>query len=585
MTAATRPGPAARRGDAPEQWLLSLVPRHALAGVMAWRAAETLGLLTLLIGLALALAAGVGLPAAAAPQLSLLLAIAATGAVLRALALHRGERAGARLASSLVTTLRQHLLARSVQPRWQLQQTADTAALTLRLTRELETLEPYYRRYLPALGVAVLQPLLILLLVLPLDWLAGLVLLGTAPLIPLFMVLIGMGSARLAEEQHSRLARMGAMFLDRLRGLQTLRLFRRTDSAVQDIGQAAEAWRGATMRVLRVAFLSSAVLEFFAAVAIATVAIYIGLALLGFFTLGPAPEMTLAAGLVILVLAPEYFAPLRRLAQHYHDRAAALAAVPALRDMDGQADGMAGPLARRAPDRATTVAVARRPRRWPGPPTVHLDHVTLRWPRATQPAVQTLSLTIGAGEWLAVTGPSGCGKSTLAAALLGWLPVETGDLLIDGRPPAAYPPEELAANLGWLGQQPQLLNATLRANLAPSGESDTAALAALAQRVGLTDVVAALPAGLDTRLGEDGAGLSGGEAQRVALARALHRAPRLLVLDEPTASLDAAHEQALLGRLRALGGTATIVMLTHSEAAAAAADRRVTLPTRAGPAA
>ncbi len=575
MTGAPPPSAAPRRGDTPEQWLLSLVPRPALAGVIAWRAAETLGLLTLLVGLALALAAVVGLAAAAAPAWPVLLGIAVAGALLRALGLYCGERAGARLSSDLIIRLRERLLAQAVTPQWQLQQTADPAALTLRLTRELETLEPYYRRYLPALGVALLQPLLILVLVLPLDWLAGLVLLGTAPLIPLFMVLIGMGSARLAEEQQSRLARMGAMFLDRLRGLQTLRLFRRTDSAVQDISRAAEAWRHATMRVLRVAFLSSAVLEFFAAVAIATVAIYIGLALLGFFTLGPAPEMTLAAGLVILILAPEYFAPLRRLAQHYHDRAAALAAVPALRDMAPAPGGAPGD------DRHARPAAipARRPaQRWSAPPAVRLERVTLRWPGARRPVVQHLSLTLAQGEWVALTGPSGCGKSTLAAALLGWLPVETGQIWIDDQALDAFAPEALAANLGWLGQQPQLLNAALRTNLAPSGEADASAIAALVEHCGLAGVVAALPAGLDTRLGEDGAGLSGGEAQRVALARALHRAPRVLVLDEPTASLDADHERALLERLGALRGAATIIMLTHSETAAAAADRRIELP-------
>ncbi len=564
MSGTARRAAAGGRGETAEGWLLSQVPRRTLLGVLGWRAAETLGLLALLLALALALSALVGLPAATAPALPWLLGIAVGGALLRALALSRGERAAARMAGQLVTTLRQTLLARAVQPRWQLQQTADAATLTLRLTRELETLEPYYRRYLPALGVAILQPLLILALVLPLDWLAGLVLLATAPLIPLFMVLIGMGSARLAEAQQARLARLGALFLDRLRGLQTLRLFRRTTGAVREIAQASEAWRQATMRVLRVAFLSSAVLEFFAAVAIATVAIYIGLALLGFFTLGPAPDMTLAAGLVILVLAPEYFAPLRRLAQHYHDRAAALAAVPALQAL--QTPKPSSPPPRRAS-----------PRRWSAPPGLELDQLTLRWPGAAHPVIERLSLCVAPGEWLALTGPSGCGKSTLAAALLGWLPVEKGSLRVGGRLLSELTMDELAANLGWLGQQPQLLNDTLRANLAPSGEAAPGALAALVERCGLTGVVAALPAGLDTRLGEDGGGLSGGEAQRVALARALHRSPRLLVLDEPTASLDDANERELLAHLREVAGSSTLVMLTHSEVAAAAADRRVAL--------
>ena len=475
------------------------------------------------------------------------------------------EQMSLTLGSETVDRLQRQATRNAMDPVCRRRLEESTASLVNRLQGDMDALLPWYREYWPARIQAVAQPLIILVVVFSLDWLAGLLLLFTAPLIPLFSALIGLGTASLAEERRQELERLGGHFLDRLRALSTLRLMRAGARAGMAVGQAAENYRRRSMEVLRVAFLSSAVLEFFSAVAIATVAIYIGLGLLDFIQFGPAPDLDFRAGLAILLLAPEYFQPLRRLAAGYHERAAALTAAarirPLLQPSTGSHDAR--------PDSTPTIN---------GPSHLTVEQLSLSaGPDAESALIQGLDFQLPAGEWLAITGPSGSGKSTLAAAVLGWQQPLSGRILLDGQSLDEIPLAVRRQRLAWLGQQPHLLPASLAANLDPGGEHGVAEHWRVLHRVGLADLPDLLPRGLQSKLGERGAGISGGEAQRIALARALLGRPGLLILDEPTASLDPDNEALILQALREQAGDCSILMFTHSRAAAEAADRCLVL--------
>lgn len=422
---------------------------------------------------------------------------------------------------------------------------------------QVEALGGYFSRYLPALGQAFLVPLALLVVVFMLDWVAGLLLLLSAPLIPIFMALIGMGSQQVHEAQQEQQHRLAGHFLDRIRALDLLRRSRAIEAARKDVAVAAQGYRRMSMRVLRVAFLSSAVMEFFSAVAIGLVAIYVGFALLGFLQFGPAGEITLFEGLFVLLLAPEYFQPLRRFAQSYHDRAGAIAAATALAPL------LEGPSARTGG--AKTVPLSQPPL------LLRLEDVTLRYPPGDKPALERVGLEVGAGEQVAVTGPSGSGKSTLLAVCAGFLTPDAGYVQRS----------ESARHFAWIGQRSHLFHGTLRDNLllgTESGMTDEKLLEAL-ETAGLPVTDPMLPEGLDTRIGEMNRGLSGGQAQRVALARALLSGSRLWLLDEPTSALDPDTAEDLLQRLlehaRARG--ISLLIATHQDAVWARMPRRIDL--------
>mgnify|MGYP001371613328 CR=1 FL=1 len=428
-----------------------------------------------------------------------------------------------------------------------------TAGLASQLVEQVEALDGYFARFLPQLRLAVAIPVMILAVVLWLDWLAALFLLVSAPLIPLFMALVGMGAERLNQAQFAAVSRLAGHFLDRVRGIATLQLFHRAEAATHEVRQAADHYRRLSMRTLRLAFLSSAVLEFFASVAIAVVAIYVGFGLLGYIDYGPSPQLTLFTGLLVLLLAPEFFQPLRSLAQHYHDRAAAL----------GAADGMVALLSEPASEQRLRRPLLVRE----ADQIVSLVAATLHHPGRGR-VLGPLNLTLRRGEILAIAGPSGAGKSALLQLLAGFVSSEWGE-------------RRIAAGLSfaWMDQRPLLIHGSLADNLrlaAPSA-SDADLQQAL-QQAGLTEVVDALPDGLATPLGERGTGLSGGQAQRLALARVFLSDAPLVLLDEPTASLDEGTEARVIESLRQLAGTGrTLVIATHHPALMALATRRLTL--------
>ncbi len=477
------------------------------------------------------------------PQFALLAAVIVLRALLQWLQEVSGLEAGIRVRQQTRRELLDHI-ARLGPVRLSHYHSAELAG---QLLEHSEALHGYFARYLPQLLLAAAVPLSILITVWQLDWLAAIFLLAAAPLIPLFMSLIGMGAERLNHQQFEMLSRLAGSFFDRVRGLSTLQLFGYTDRSIDEVASAADNYRVRSMRTLRVAFLSSAVLEFFSAVAIAVVAIYIGFALLGFIEFGPAPELTLYSGLFILLLAPEFFQPLRNLSQHYHDRAAALAASDILLD-----------LLRQSPKRQPATANSN------DAGTLALDNVGVTYPGRGQ-VLGPLSVTIKSGSFVAVSGASGAGKSTLLHVIAGFISPDSGH--INGN----FGHGEFA----WLDQRPFLLYGSVADNLriAAPAASDEDLQQAL-QQVGLDDWVQRQPAGLASVIRERGAGLSGGQAQRLALARVFLSSATLVLLDEPSAHLDHQSEALVLRSLKALSVQGrTLIIATHHAAVYAMADR------------
>ncbi len=455
--------------------------------------------------------------------------------------------------------LRARIARRLVQhgPVWlRRQRSGELGELSLAHT---DALEGYFVGYQLARTEMLLVPPLILIAVFSVDWVVGLVLLLTAPLIPFFMMLVGWGAEAAGRDQLSELARMGGHFADRLKGLGLLRVYGRGEAELSGIAAAAEGVRERSLKVLRIAFLSSTVLEFFASVSVAIVALYFGLTYLGMLDLHGLP--TLGAGMFCLLLAPEFFAPLRRLAAHYHDRANALAAVAeAERLLEGFAPPSATPPVTVPPLRALEPAQAHAP-------LLQARDLALRPPGAPHTVVAHFSLTLQPGQRVAVIGASGSGKSTLLEGLAGWLAPEAGSVVL-----------RLGTRIGYATQRPYLFHGSIADNLRLADpQAGAARLHAVADAAQVLRFAAQLPAGLDTQIGERGFGLSGGEARRVALARLLLREPDLLLLDEPTAFLDPDTEAELLRTLGVFARGRAVVLATHSAAVMRWADTVIDL--------
>jgi len=419
-----------------------------------------------------------------------------------------------------------------------------------------DALHGYYARFLPQTFLCLIVPVLILAVVFPLDWVAGALLLLTAPLIPLFMALVGMGAEQINQEHFRTLGRLSGQFLDRIRGLTTLQIFQRTAPAADQLSERTDQFRRITLKTLRIAFLSSAVLEFFSSIAIAVVAMYIGFGLLGFLEFGPASELNLFTGLFILLLAPEFFQPLRQLSQHYHDRAAAVGAASQIQE---RLDQLATAEAEADPDH-----VDAQPRNTHS--AVEITHLEFAHASAP-PSLRLRALSLAWGQTLVVTGASGSGKTTLLNLLAGFLKPTAGTITVLGHEPGAVP-------IGWLGQRPFILQGTWEENLkwAAPEATERDMLAAL-ETVGLKSLLDQRPLGLKSPLSDDGGGLSGGQARRLALARALLGQHPLMLLDEPSAGLDRDSEAAVIKGLKALAESGrTLVIATHHHAVVEMAD-------------
>lgn len=485
--------------------------------------------------------------------------LAAAGLLLRYAANLFRDRMGQTLSARIRSRLRTKLLntAASLGP-FGLAAQGNAAWWAHQYLEQIDALHGYLARYLPARLGALIVPLSIIAVVFWVDWVAGILLLLATPIIPIFMMLIGWGTESIHQTQQEKQAALASHLLERLEALSWLRKQGAIEQTALDVTVAADQYRRTSMRVLRVAFLSSATLEFFSAISIGLLAIYIGFALVGIFTFGPAVDLTLSTGLFILLLAPECFLPLRQMAQAHHDMSAAKAA------SEGLSSWLTEPVdSHEQSNQPEPIALN-------SETVVDTQGLSFRFADDSPDLFQDLSLKILSGQMVAVSGPSGSGKSTLLALVAGFLSPSQGKVA-------------RTQEWSWLSQRPYLFHETLRSNLLMSQQEtvpDAQLLDAL-NAAGLPLPDPALPEGLDTQIGEQNRGVSGGQAQRIALARALLKGSRLWILDEPTAALDESTRDGLIETLVALSKRLQVAVLvaSHDQALLKACDRILYLPT------
>ncbi len=433
-----------------------------------------------------------------------------------------------------------------------------TGRIVSALSDSLQAIDPYFARYLPAVSLVAILPLAILAIVLPHDWLSALVLFVTAPLIPLFMILIGAGAERMNQRQWRKLARMSGHLLDVIQGLTTLKIFNASRREATRVAQMAEDYRRDTMAVLRLAFLSSLALEFFATVSIAMIAVLIGFRLMW-------GEIAFFNGLFVLMLAPEFYLPLRNMGTAYHARMEAI----------GAAERVVEILETPAPVPETGT---RRLVNGHGV-TIRFENVCVTFPDGRR-GPDGVTFDIAAGEHVALVGPSGSGKSTILNLLLGFIAPTSGRILISDTPLAELDLEDWRRRIAHLPQRPHMFEATAAQNISmelDGTDFDLEAVRFAARQAQADPFISALPQGYDTPIGEHGAGLSGGEAQRIALARAFYRDASLVLMDEATAHLDVANERLIGAAVDRLSRGRTMLGIAHRLETLHAADRIIVL--------
>ena len=481
--------------------------------------------------------------------------------ILRAVCEGRGVRVTYVHARSQVSALRAQALQDLAQtsPLDRLRTPSGLAASAL--AEQAEAIVPWLSRYQPAMWRVMVVAPVIAVAVATQSWVAALILLFAAPLIPLFMAIVGWRAKAVSEAQMVELGQMNAFLLDRLRGLSTLRALHAVPSTAQRLRAQAESLRERTMRVLRVAFLSSAVLELFSALGVAMVAMYVGFHLLGNLPFGAwGDKLSLGQALWVLMLAPSFFDPLRELSAVWHDRAAGQAAMEGLQALSQHSKKLPAALMP-VSQVANPAAVSVR--------TQDL-HVAVDGAASLEP----VNVHIQAGEHVAIWAPSGAGKSVLLAQLAGLLTVATGQLELDGQVMAEDAWPAMRSRMAWMGQKAHVFAGSVQQNVA-LGRGDAQQVQAALHKVGLGQ---AFIHRYSTSLGEAGQGLSGGEAVRLALARmAMQTDAGLWLVDEPTAHLDPETARQVMHSLRAMAEGKTLIVATHDPALAAMMDRTIAL--------
>ncbi|OIV38477.1 ABC transporter [Mangrovactinospora gilvigrisea] len=489
-------------------------------------------------------------PASLGTELGLLAAVA----VGRAAASWLTEVLAHRTSAAVKSDLRRKLLAHATAlgPSWL--NGRRSGELTTLATRGVDALDDYFSRYLPQLGLAVVVPVAVLARIVVSDWVSAVIIVCTIPLIPIFMILIGLATQKRMDRQWRTLARLSGHFLDVVAGLPTLKVFGRAKAQTESIKKITGDYRRATMKTLRVAFLSSFALELLATLSVALVAVTIGLRLVH-------GGLSLHTGLLVLVLAPEAYLPLRLVGERFHASAegvSAAAEVFAVLETEAPARGR-----RPVPDLRTA--------------EIRVEGVTVRRAGRAEPALDGAELTLRPGERVAVVGPSGAGKTTLLNALLGFVRPDEGRITVGGVPLEELDPAQWHARIAWVPQRARLFAGTVSENVRlarpEATDAEVAAALADAEASGFADAL----------LGEGGAGLSAGQRQRVALARAFLADRPLVLLDEPTAGLDAESEAAVVAAVGRLSAGRTVLFVVHRSAMLAVADRVLRLTAGAVP--
>ena len=526
----------------------------------AWRGARlpiALGLACIPMAVLQALCAAIVLAQALAGQVPSIVPLVAFAllALTRAGLTHLSECSAADVGAAARRSMRSDTLSRLLAAGPAILRQRHSGDLTTTVVDRIEALDGLYARFVPAAALAIAGPVIVIAAVLFADPMAALILLGCGMLVPLGMAVAGLGAAAASRSQFLALGRLQARFLDRMRGIATIVAMGRAEAEARVLASAAAELGARTMRVLRVAFLSSAALDIAMVVALVALASRYGSALLAGRLTDP------ASALFVMLLIAEFFAPLRAFAAAYQDRLHATGAADALVTIP--------PMPRPEPLRpvrnvpAQGVAIA-------------FDNVRLTWDASRGPALNGLTFRVPAGETLILAGPSGAGKSTVLEILLGFVRPDSGKVTINGADLSDLIPSALSRLTAWIGQRPVLFAGTIRENIRfarPEASDDEVSEAARAARV--DGFAADLPAGLDTRIGEGGYGLSGGQAQRVAIARAFLKTAPVLLLDEPTAHLDPATEFEVLDSLRRLALGRTVILASHAAAAHAFSGRRL----------
>lgn len=486
-----------------------------------------------------------------------LLAWLAVISVARGLAAAGFESAGrfgaARVMSELREKLSRHLLLKRPGA-LQDQQSGDVVSSAI---DGVAALENYFARYLPQVVLAAIVPIAVLIWVVQYNWISAAILAVTAPLIILFMILIGLLTESRTRKRWERMSRLSSHFLDLVGGLATLRANSQAHAQSGSINSVGEEYRKETMGALRIGFLSSLVLELLAMLGVAMVATAIGIQLAG-------GHMELVAGLTVLLLAPELYMPLRQLGAQFHASADGMAAAERIFeviDMPAAVEVPAAPVP--APD----------PARW----SVAMEGVSFAWP-GRERVLESLDLELKPGETVALVGPSGGGKTTLADLLLRLAEPDSGTISCGGVDLSSVAPRDWRRRIAWVPQRPTIFSATLADNLRlfnPEASDEEVAVAVGTAALG--DLVAGLPEGLRTVVGEGGRRLSAGQTQRIALARALVSTAPLLILDEPTAHLDFETERELAAAINHAAADRTALIISHREEPIAQADRTLIL--------
>jgi ATP-binding cassette subfamily C protein CydD len=495
-------------------------------------------------------------------SISMLIAFAGLG-LARAVLVWVIEQAAHRAGAVARRRLRSDIVHRLLVAGPALLRTRHSADLTAMIVDRVEALEGLFSRWVPAAMLAVMGPAVVALAVLVVDPMAALVLVAAGLLVPVGMALSGIGAAAASRRQFLAMARLQARFLDRVRGIATIVINNRTESEALALAEAAQDLRQRTMRVLRVAFLSSAALDCAAATALVILALRYGGRFAADMTAHSARILLPSPALYVLLLVPEFFAPLRNFSAAYQDRMHATGAAEALLDVPPlPAPGVTLPT-RYVEAHGLTVA---------------FENVRLIWDEARGPALDGLSFRVPAGETLLLVGPSGAGKSSVIEILLGFAKPQSGRVTLNGADLESIVPEALSRLIAWIGQRPVLFAGTISDNIRFARPDATDAEVMEAAKAARVDQFADdLPRGLDTLIGEGGFGLSGGQAQRVAIARAFMKNAPLLLLDEPTSHLDPGTEREVLDSLHRLVLGRTVILASHSAAAQSFIGRKLML--------